>query len=379
MSPWILMLREMRLRWLNLTLALLAVAGAAALVVSLAAMGRATNVETKRLMRNLGFNLLVLPGQADLAQYWSTDTVQGDMPQAYVQKLARTPGIGADHYVATLQQRLQWRGLQIVLTGILPERNAVDAPGKDPMGYSVGPGECFVGYAIVQTLGLNEGQRIEIEGVPLKVARCMVEDGSKEDVRLYAHLTDAQRILKRPGRINTIQALGCLCQGGELAILRGRIAKVLPDTYVTELRNIAAARTETRHLVEQNAGVVVSAVLLTAALWVALLAWLNVRERRQEIGVMRALGFGTGHVAAMFLGRAVLIGVVGALLGFGVGTWLAGQYGADLFRLTFAKVKPAFDLLPRTVLGSVLITALASLLPAMIAVTQDPARTLTEE
>lgn len=379
MSPWLLMLREMRLRWLNFALALLAVAGAAALVVALAGMGRAANVETKRLMRNLGFNLLVLPGQADLAQYWATDTVKGDMPQSYVQKLAQTRGIGADHYVATLQQRLSWRGLQVVLTGILPERNAVDAGDKAPMGYSVGPGECFIGYAIAKALGLKEGQEIEIAGVRLKIARCMVEDASKEDVRIYTHLMDAQRILKLPNRINTIQALGCLCKGGELEILRGRIAKVLPDTYVTQLQNIATARMQTRHMVEQNAGVVVSVVVLTAALWVALLAWLNVRERRQEIGVMRALGFGSCHVAVMFLGRAVLIGAVGALLGFAVGTWLAGQYGADIFKLTFAKVKPTMDLLPRTVFGAVLITALASLLPAMIAVTQDPARTLTEE
>ncbi|MBU0608466.1 MAG: FtsX-like permease family protein [Armatimonadetes bacterium] len=379
MSPCALMLREMRLRWLNFALALLAVAGAAALVVALASMGRAANVETKRLMRNLGFNLLVLPGQADLAQYWATDTVKGDMPQSYVQKLAQTQGIGADHYVATLQQRLDWRGLQVVLTGILPERNAVDAGDKAPMGYSVGPGECFIGYAIAKALGLKEGQEIEIAGVRLKIARCMVEDASKEDVRIYTHLMDAQKILKMPDRINTIQALGCLCRGGELEILRGRIAKVLPNTYVTELQNIATARAQTRHMVEQNAGVVVSTVVLTAALWVALLAWLNVRERRQEIGVMRALGFGSGHVAVMFLGRALLIGAVGALLGFAVGTWLAGQYGADVFKLTFAKVKPAMDLLPRTVLGAVLITALASLLPAMIAVTQDPARTLTEE
>ncbi|MCE5240788.1 FtsX-like permease family protein [bacterium] len=379
MSPWLLMVRELRLRWLSFMLALLAVACAAALVVGLTAMGRAANVEAKRLMRNLGFNLLVLPGQADLAQYWSTDTVRGDMPEAYVQKLAQTPGIGADHYVATLQQRLAWRGLEIVLTGILPERNAVDAPGKDPMGYSVGPGECFVGYAIAHDLGLKEGQRIEIQGVPLKVARCMIEDASKEDVRLYTHLADAQKILKRPGRINTIQALGCLCTGGALSILRGRIAKVLPDTYVTELRTIATARVETRQMVEQNAGVVVGTVVLTAALWVALLAWLNVRERRQEIGVLRALGFGSGHVAVLFLGRAVLIGALGALLGFAVGTWLAGAYGADIFKLTFAKVKPAVDLLPRTVLGCVAITALASLLPAMVAVTQDPARTLMEE
>lgn len=379
MSPWVLMWREMRLRWLNFALALLAIAGAAALVVALASMGRASNVEAKRLMRNLGFNLLVLPGGADLADYWSTDTVRGDMPEAYVQKLAGTRGIGADHYVATLQKRLDWRGLQIVLTGILPERNAVDAGGKDPMGYSVGVGECFVGFAIAQALGLKEGQTLELMGVRLKVKRCMTEDASKEDVRLYTHLQDAQAILKLPGRINTIQALGCLCKGGELEILRGRIAKVLPDTYVTQLRNIATARTQTRHMVEQNAGMVVGAVIITAALWVALLAWLNVRERRQEIGLLRALGFGSGHVAAMFLGRAVLLGAVGALIGFGVGTWLAHQYGADIFKLTFAKVKPALDLLPRTILGSVLVAALASLLPAMVAVTQDPARTLTEE
>lgn len=379
MSPGSLMLREIRLRWLNFILALLAVAGAVALVAALAAMGRASNVETKRLMRNLGFNLLVLPGGADLTQYWATDTIRGDMPQSYVHTLAQTPGIGADHYVATLQQQITWRGLQIVLTGILPERNAVDASGKDPMGYTVGVGECYVGFAIARALSLQEGDRIEVQGVPLKVERCLVEDGSKEDVRLYVHLADAQRILRKPGRINSIQALGCLCYGEPLSVLRGRIGKVLPGTYVTELRTIATARAETRHMVEQNAGFIVGAVVIVGALWVALLAWLNVRERRQEIGVLRALGFGSGQVAALFLGRAVLIGLVGALVGFGAGTWLAQQYGPDIFKLTFARVKPALDLLPRAVIGAAVIAALASLLPAMAAVTQDPARTLTEE
>lgn len=379
MSPCGLILREIRMRWLNFGLAVLAVGGAAALVVALAAMGRASNVETKRLMRNLGFNLLVLPQGTDLAQYWASDTVTGDMPESYVQKLAQTRGIGADHYVATLQDRLLWRGHQVLLTGLLPERNAVDAPGKDPMGYSLPRGECYVGFALAQVMGLKEGDRVEVHGVSLKVKRCLAEDASREDVRLYTHLADAQRILGKPGRINTIQALGCLCYGGPLSILRERIGKVLPDTYVTELRNIATARAETRHMVEQNAGFVVGTVVLVAALWVALLAWLNVRERRQEIGVLRALGFGSGPVATLFLGRALLIGLVGALVGFGVGTGLAGQYGAEIFKLTFAKVKPAYDLLPRVVGGAVLIAALASLLPAMAAVTQDPARTLTEE
>jgi ABC-type antimicrobial peptide transport system permease subunit len=112
---------------------------------------------------------------------------------------------------------------------------------------------------------------------------------------------------------------------------------------------------------------------------VALLAWLNVRERRQEIGILRALGFGSTRLALLFLGRAVLIGIVGALLGFVAGTWVSMHYGAQAFALSFAKVKPAVDLLPRLLIGAVGVSVLACLLPTMAAVTQDPAATLTEE
>lgn len=379
MSTFSLMLRELRLRWMNFLLALLAVAAAGTLVVSLTAMGRASNVETKRLMRNLGFNLVILPGAADLAAYWGADQIRGEMPEEYVHRLAQTRGIGADHYVGTLQQKLHWRGLEVLLTGVLPERNAVDAPGKEPMGYEIPRGKCYVGFAIAQALKLSEGDALDVEGVPLKVERCLVEDGSREDARLYCHLADAQRIAGMPGRINMIQALGCLCAGGPLALYRDRIGKVLPDTYVTELRNIAIARSETRSMVERNVESIVAAVIGVCALWVALLAWLNVRERRQEIGILRALGFDSTRLALLFLGRAVLIGIMGALLGFAAGTGISMHYGAEAFALNFAKVKPAVDLLPRLLIGAVGVSVLACLLPTMTAVTQDPAATLTEE
>lgn len=379
MSPLSLMLREIRLRWLNFALAFVALAAATTLVVALTGIGRAANNETRRLMRDLGFNLLILPGPGDLAAYWGSDDIKSHMPDTYVHKLATTRGIGADHYVATLQGKLPWRGLEVLVTGVLPERNAVDAPGKEPMGYHVARGKCYVGFAIAQALKLKEGDRIEVEGVPLKVERCMVEDGSKEDVRLYTHLTDAQTILHRPNEINVIQALGCLCAGGAIEVLRGRIAKVLPDTYVTEMRNIATARTETRHMVERNVEFIVAVVTGACALWIALLAWLNVRERRQEIGILRALGFDSGRLGMLFLSRAALVGLLGALVGFVVGTWLSTHYGPQIFHITLAKVKPEPDLLPRVLIASMAISMLASLLPTMAAVTQDPAVTLTEE
>ena len=364
---------------MSFTLGLLAVTAAVALFVALTTTGRASNTETIRLMRNLGFNVLVLPEGTDLARFWSGDEVSGDMPDEYVKRLANTPGLSADHYVATLQKKVTWRGLQVLLTGLLPEQTALDARKKAPMGHKIATGVCYIGFAIWDGLGLAEGDTIDLLGKSFTVERCLAEDGSKQDVTIYTRLSDAQQLLGMEGRINMIQALGCLCKGGSLAMLRDEISRVLPGTYVTELRNIVKARTQTRKMVEGHVGFIMAMVMVICVAWVGLLALLNVRERRHEIGVLRALGFATQHVAGLFIARAALMGILGALVGFAVGTAVAMHYGPELFKITFGKVRPAWDLLVPVLAAAPLVAALAGLLPAMIAVTQDPAEVLMEE
>lgn len=180
------------------------------------------------------------------------------------------------------------------------------------------------------------------------------------------------------GRVNMIQALHCLCGGSSLESLRSDIQRVLPGTYVTELRNLAVARSETRFMVEKYVGFIMSAVVVVCAAWVGLLALMNVRERRYEIGLLRALGFGSAKIAALFITRAVLMGIVGAAVGFFVGTWLSMSYGSEIFKITF-KAKPAWDTLVPLLVAAPALATLAALLPAMVAVTQDPAAVLTEE
>lgn len=380
MSAFKVMFSEIRHRLLSFLLGLLAVIGAVTLFVSLVTMGRASNTETQRLMRNLGFNLLIVPAGTDLADFWATDFVKGDMPEEYVKRLAGTHGIMADHYVATLEKKIEWRGREVLLTGLLPEVHAVDAPStKAPMGFQIKPGSCLVGSALAKSLNLQPGQTLEVLGKKLKVTERLAEDGSKQDVRLYANLRDVQSMLKMPDRINQIQALGCLCAGATLDDLRKQMGAVLPDTYVAELRTIATARSQTRKMVEEHVGFIMAAALAVCAVWVGLLSLLNVRDRRQEIGVLRALGFGSGRIMALFLGRTVLMGVIGAAIGFLLGTGLALEYGPDIFKFTFAKVKPAYDLLVSSLVAASVISALAGFLPAMVAVTQDPAVTLLEE
>lgn len=379
MSILRMLLKEVWHRKLNFVLGLAAVIAAVALFVAVLTMSGASERETTRLMRDMGFNLLIVPKNTDMADFWSEDFGKQEMPEEYVHRLANYGGIAVQHLVATLQKKVTWRDRKVLLTGVLPEVPIKDAAKKPPMGFRIPRGKVYVGYELASGLGLKDGETINVLGKDFVVERCLLESGSKDDIRIYGHLHDIQEILGSPGKISAIEALECLCQGERLATVRESIAKALPETKVTEFRSIAVARAETRKMVENYATFLIPTVFLICAVWVGFLALSNVRERRQEIGILRALGFRSGRIAALFLGRAVVLGLVGAAVGFVVGTALALRFGPQIFRLTSAKITPMVSLLGWSLVGAAALCAVASYLPTIVAVTQDPAVTLRDE
>jgi len=379
MSLLRLLIEEIRHRKLNFALGVLAVTGAVALFVALLTTGRAAQDETRRLMRDMGFNLLIIPRGTEMQDFWASDFAEKDMPEEYVHQLAATPWLSMDHYVAILEKKVRWQGHSILLTGMLAELGNIGKRKKSPMGYQIPRGTCYVGYELARSLKIDRGATLDVLGRELKVERCLLESGSKDDIRIYAHLHDVQDALGKRGRINTIQALGCLCYGYSLSTLREQLARALPGTKVTEFRSIALARAEMRQTVARYVAFILPIVLAICAVSVGLLSLVNVRQRRQEIGLFRALGFGSASVATLFMGRAAVIGVVGAVLGFAAGTALALQFGPAIFKITHAHIEPLYDLLAWSAVIAPFVAALASFVPAMVAVTQDPAIILAQE
>lgn len=382
MSMLSLICKEIIHRKANFVFSLLAVMTAIALFVSFVTAGKASNRETARLMLSMGFNLHIISNQTNINEFLLTGLADKTMPEKYLQKLASQKAFSYNHLLAILQRKISWQGQEVILTGLAPE---VCLPGlkKPPMVKPIEPGTAYVGHILADKLRLKKGDTIDIGGKTLEIARCLFEQGDTDDIRIQCHLNDAQEILNLNNQISEIRAVDCLCfapTNDPVSILRKEITSVLPDAQVLQVRPIAMARTQQRQMVRKVFAVIMPFVIIVCGAWIGLLVMINVRDRNQEIGIMRALGYGSAKVAAMFLGKAVIVGLVGAGLGFMVGTALALNFGPEIFKITAkATIRPDLSLFVLSLIFAPVFTAVSSFIPAMIAVTYDPAITLREE
>jgi putative ABC transport system permease protein len=378
-----LIIRELWHRKLSFGLGALAVVATVALFTGFFTLAEAAKRETVRVTRDLGFNLRIIPKATDMDRFWTLGYSEQTMPEDIVPRFARYDRVfvSFNHLVATLQQRYAVAGKEVLLTGLAAAITAPEQRSR-PMGYAIKPGTVIVGSQVAQRLGLKKGAALPLGGRHFTVERCLAESGTDEDIRVYTALADAQQVLGLPGRINEIKAIDCLCLTAEqdpLKALRQELARALPEAKVIQLRALADGRAKQRQTADRYFAFMSPFVLVVCAAWVGVLAALNVRERRLEIGLMRALGHGSGRIGALFLGRAWLIGLAGAVLGWVLGVALALHFGPQIFRVTAGAIRAELGLLWCSLAAAPAFAALASLVPTAQAVALDPADILREQ
>jgi hypothetical protein len=389
--------------------------------------------QTKKIMRDLGFNLRIVHKNTDMTQLFAA-FVAFDMPEEYVSRLANSPEITKIvHLVATLKQMVQWEDKSRLLVGFAPEATQMHIEQKAPMGLQIKAGTVYLGA--ISGEGHAVGDTVEILGKEFEIARILPAHGTaEEDIAICMHLKDAQEILDKPGRISEILALGCKCKTIErIEEITQQLELVLPEAKVMEHRMQAIARDDQRKLiVNYNAhtialyranrerifekekksrqqivdrekksqqqivaqeikhrtsvmqlltdvtSVVTPLIILVCAIWVGMLAWSNVRERRTEIGLLRALGKSSTSIAGLFLGKAVLLGVVGGAFGCTLGFVMARWIATSMLDVDVANFTPSLMASCCALLGTPVVAAMASYLPTLSAVNQDPAVVLMD-
>jgi putative ABC transport system permease protein len=362
--------------------------------------------DTRKSMLKLGFNLVILPKNQNLADWYAEDFSTTYMPESYVDRLADSDIVSVRHILPSLQQKVRWpeRKRTIILMGTRGEVPNLHLSPQKLMIQPVPPGAIILGYELHRSMNIRVHDKVRLMRRTFTVKECYPERGNKDDITAWINLREAQELLGKEGQVNAILALECLCTGNALPTIRKEVATILPGTQVIERESRAVARAEARNQVaneavvtlekekrgrdvlrderEHMASVLVPVILLTCALWVALMGFINVRSRREEIGILRTVGVSAKRIFMLFIWKHISIGVMGGFLGLILGS---------VFVLFIANSDPGVSIaavgsLPfwmgmaaSAIIGASLLAVIAGWIPAIIASRQDPAEVLREE
>lgn len=297
------------------------------------------------------------------------------------------------------------------------------------------PAGCLLGRRLAQSLGLQPGQTLAIESVApsLRAAaravevpfptrsgqvraanarpargtasgpaeftvRGILETGGTEDDQVLAPLAAVQRLAGLEGKVRRVE-VSALTKP-EDAFARSDITKMTPEEfdrwycspYVSAIAyqtqqaipgsearpifQVAATEGKILERVSVLMLVLAAAALLAAALAVASMMLATVLERRAEIGLFKSLGATDARVAAVFLLEALVVGLLGGIVGYLAGSLLAGRLAVAVFGVP-ASVH--WVIFPAAVALALLVTIVGSALPLGRGLRISPATVLRDE
>jgi putative ABC transport system permease protein len=375
-------LRNLRRRKGRKLLLLLGLTIGVATVVALMAITTTMQADVSTKLDEYGANILIVPKANDLSLSYGGVTVASasyDVGELTLADLDRIPTIKNARNINVIAPKLlgavSMAGRSVLVAGVrfddeLRLKQWWEMEGAEPTTSD----EALAGVRLARALHLRPGDDVEINGQTFRLAGILAENGSQDDDILFIDLAAAQRVMNKPQSVSLVE-VAALCTGCPIEDMVEQISGVLPQARVTALRQAVTLRMETVGQLSRFA-LAVSVVVVAIGGLVVLTTMLGaVAERRQEIGLFRALGFRRQHVMSIILGEAALVSLGGGVLG-----WLLGMGTAVVLapRLVNISTPVAWNLWLAlgAVGGALVIGLLGSLYPASHAARLDPTTAL---
>jgi len=234
--------------------------------------------------------------------------------------------------------------------------------------------QALVGSRVAELLDLSIGSEVQVGGQVFRVVSALAETGQQDDDMLFVDLRAAQQALNRPGAISLVE-VAALCIACPIEDMVAQIQTALPQAQVTALRQAVTLRMELVGQLTRFSWALSAVVLVIGGLVVLTTMLGSVTERKQEIGVLRAIGYRRRHIVNVILSEALLVSTLGGMLG-----WLAGTGAAVILTPMVTQVDLAVSWDAQLALWAVTIAAavgvLSSIYPAARAAQLDPTTAL---
>jgi putative ABC transport system permease protein len=263
--------------------------------------------------------------------------------------------------------------------------------------------ECIVGRNFAKKNAVLVGNPVYLEGpIPGQGLRLTItgvfSSGGGEDDGVVAPLRVVQQYLQKPGQYRKLFVSALTKPEDDFArrdpktmkadeferwscspyvsSIAYSIKEVLSGSDVRVIRRVAEGEGSVLTRVRALLLVVTFSALLAAALAVGASSAASVIERRTEIGLMKALGAGSGTVGFLLAAEQLVLAFVGGGIGYSLGTVLARLVGQKIFGIAPA---PSLLVLVAVLALAAGVTLVGSAIPLRRASRYEPAPILRGE
>jgi putative ABC transport system permease protein len=250
--------------------------------------------------------------------------------------------------------------------------------------------DVLLGEHLAAKLGRHPGDALAIAGESRRISG-ILSTGGVEDDQIVAPLVLAQQVLGKPGTVRRVYVSAMTKPEDALArrdpktmnpelfdrwycspyvqSIAYQLQEAIPHSHAEQIRQVAQNEGTVLSRIKGLMLLVTLAALFASALAVSAAMATAIFERRQEVGLMKALGAGKIAVAALFFAESTLLALFGGVAGFFAGSLLAHRIGRSIFDSQIT-IQPV--LFPVILAIAVLVTFAGSAAAIRRAVQFDP-------
>ena len=357
------------------------VIGVATVVAVISFADTMTN-DINHKLEKYGANILIVPQTDNLPLTYGGMTLGGvsfEMEPIQQSQLSRIETIKNAANIAAVGPitlgTIKADGQAALLAGVDFKALGILKPWWKITGRVPDDDELLAGKDAANLLGLKQGQQIILNGRQLSISGILAPTGSQDDQLLFSTLPTAQSILNKPDQISMVE-VAALCNACPIDDMVAQIAEKLPTAKVMAIQQVVKGRMETLAQFRKFSYGLSVVVVLIGGLVVLVTLMGSVKERTEEIGIFRAIGFRQKHIMRIIFIETGLIssmaGVAGYLLGIG-GVWIGMILFGNNHSVSVA-LNPA--LAAGAIAMALIVGMLASAYPAFIAARMDPNQAL---
>ena len=205
-----------------------------------------------------------------------------------------------------------------------------------------GQREILLGMKAAEDLKLGVGGTVRLYGVPYQIVGIYETGQALEEGGGVVSLAEAQEIASKPRQVNAFQIKTRRPDEADAVI--ERLQTLFPDLSISKGSGNSAAQ-EWVGMIQAMAWGIAAIAIIVGGMGMMNTMVMSVFERTREIGVLRALGWRRGRVMRLILSEAVVLSILGGLLGVllgvalvqaaasmpGYGALMTGRYSTGLF------------------------------------------------